>query len=55
MANAEKDKQASEAVEDDDDEPDDWYARPILVFSLSAPTDSLRDKRIFSTGCSGTL
>lgn len=51
MSNTEKDKQANEQVEDDD-EPDEWFAACSLLAQL-LPLIECRDKRIFSTGCSG--
>jgi len=59
MSTAEKEKQRNEQVEDDDDDDDDddeadeWcdgrYSKPGI------PADRYRDKRIFSTGCSGVF
>ncbi len=53
MSNLEKAGRLKEA-EEDDDEPDDWLFLPKLPGAVPhLLTLTLRDKRIFSTGCSG--
>ena len=39
---------------EDNDEPDDWYLLKLRRSEAPALTVAIRDKRIFSTGCSGT-
>ena len=51
MSKSDKAKE-TEQVEDDD-EPDDWYMKSIPRFNAPGLIVAVRDKRIFSTGCSG--
>jgi hypothetical protein len=51
MSNAESDRKLDGSAEDDD-EPDEWYAGARFRFANAVLT-SIRDTRIFSTGCAG--
>lgn len=53
MSNAESDRKP-DADAEDDDEPDDWWVSMASMGSKFLLT-ALRDKRIFSTGCAGTI
>jgi hypothetical protein len=51
MSNAESDRKTDGSAEDDD-EPDEWYVGSGFRFA-NAMLTSVRDTRIFSTGCAG--
>ncbi|RMZ19159.1 hypothetical protein D0859_16851 [Hortaea werneckii] len=53
MSNTEQDKQRSGQVEEDD-EPDDWWVcwMERIRKWIAVADHGIRDKRIFSTGCS---
>jgi hypothetical protein len=51
MSNAESDRKPGGSAENDD-EPDEWYAGARFRFA-NAMLTSIRDTRIFSTGCAG--
>ena len=56
MSNIEQDKQRSGQVEEDD-EPDDWWVcwMERIRKWIAVADHGIRDKRIFSTGCSGMM
>lgn len=48
-------KEAEEPREiEEDDEPDDWSIFKLQRSEASTLTVAVRDKRIYTTGCSGT-
>jgi hypothetical protein len=55
MADSKNDEALRKAAVDDD-EPDEWFDfSPHLGFRFLLTPTVVRDKRIFSTGCSGRL